>query len=604
MAKDKEIKDGYILDYISNQEIKATPEEVEATQVFSKRLVEEYGYLKESIQTRPQYFVRKTPSDETKKEYPVDISVFNGNSRVESDLIGIVECKKKSRKDGIEQLKLYMDMCSSVLWGVWFNGDEQINLQKIKKDGDILYLEIPNIPKQGQRIEDIGKYKRKDLKPAKDLKSHFKVINNYLYGNMKKDDTSTRNRAKQIINLLFCKIYDEQYTGKNEEVSFRAGVYEEKDIVVNRIKDLFVQVKARFSDVFEEEDAITLDSDSIVFAVGQIQELCITESERDVIGDAFEVFVSKALKDGEGQFFTPRNVIKMMVDIIDPNENSMIIDPACGTGGFLIESLRHVWGKLETKASKLGWSEKRLEEEKQYVASTYFRGIDKDSFVAKVTKAYMAIIGDGRGGVFCENSLEAQKEWSSKCQDKIDLGKFDVVFTNPPFGSKIPVKEEKTLKQFDLGHKWNFNKKEKKWELQPTLNNKGSKGGVEPQILFIERCLQFLKVGGRMAIVLPDGIYGNDKLGYIREFLKRNTKILAIIDVPSETFQPNTSTKTTILVAEKTKENAKIDDHFIFMAICETCGHDRRGNLISEDDVSTVSAKYFEFVKSPEKFVL
>ncbi len=604
MPKDKEIKDGYILDFISGQEIKATPEEIEATQVFSKRLVEEYEYSKDSIQTRPQFFVRRTPSDEAKREYPVDIAVFSGDSRIESDLIGIVECKKKSRKDGVEQLKLYMDMCSNVQWGVWFNGEEQINLQKVKKDGDLLYLEIPNIPKQGQRIEDIGKYKRKDLKPAKDLKSHFKVINNYLYGNMKKDDTSTRNRAKQIINLLFCKIYDEQYTGKNEEVSFRAGVYEEKDIVEKRIKDLFVQVKSRFSDVFEEEDAITLDSDSIVFAVGQIQELCITESERDVIGDAFEVFVSKALKDGEGQFFTPRNVIKMMVDIIDPDENSMIIDPACGTGGFLIESLRHVWGKLETKALKLGWSEKRLEEEKQYVATTYFRGIDKDSFVAKVTKAYMAIIGDGRGGVFCENSLEAQKEWSNKCQDKIDLGKFDVVFTNPPFGSKIPVKEENTLKQFDLGHKWNFNKKEKKWELQPILNNKGSKGGVEPQILFIERCLQFLKIGGRMAIVLPDGIYGNDKLGYIREFLKRNTKILAIIDIPSETFQPNTSTKTTILVVEKIKGNTKFDDHFIFMAICETCGHDRRGNLTDDDDVAMVSAKYFEFVQSPEKFVL
>jgi len=115
MAKNKEKKDGSILDFISGQEIKATPEEVEATQVFSGRLVEEYGYSKENIQTRPQYFVRKTPSDESKREYPVDIAVFKGNSRVESDLIGIVECKKKSRKDGIEQLKLYMDMCSSVL---------------------------------------------------------------------------------------------------------------------------------------------------------------------------------------------------------------------------------------------------------------------------------------------------------------------------------------------------------------------------------------------------------------------------------------------------------------------------------------------------------
>jgi len=600
----KEAKDGYIFDFISGQEIKATPEEIEATQVFSKMLVEEYGYPKENIQTRPQHFVRKTPSDEIKREYPIDIAVFQGNSRVESDLIGIVECKKKSRKDGVEQLKLYMDMCSNVQWGVWFNGEEKINLQKIKKDGNLLYLEIPNIPKQGQRIEDIGKYKRKDLKPAKDLKSHFKVINNYLYGNMKKDDTSTRNRAKQIINLLFCKIYDEQYTGKNDDVLFRAGVYEEKKIVEKRIKDLFIKVKERFNDVFEEEDAITLDPDSIVFAIGQIQELCITESTRDVIGDAFEVFVSKALKDGEGQFFTPRNVIKMMVELINPDDKMMIIDPACGTGGFLIESLRYVWEKLEKKSGKLGWSEKRLEEEKQYIATTYFRGMDKDSFVAKVTKAYMAIIGDGRGGIFCENSLEPPNEWSNKCQDKINLGKFDIVFTNPPFGSKIPVKEEKTLKQFELGHKWSFNKKEKKWELQQVLNNKGSKGGVEPQILFIERCLQLLKIGGRLAIVLPDGIYGNDKLGYIREFLKRNTKILAIIDVPSETFQPNTSTKTTILVAEKIKENTEFGDHLVFMAICETCGHDRRGNLTEEDDVSMVSAKYFEFIKSPQKFIL
>jgi type I restriction enzyme M protein len=604
MAVDKELKDGYILDFVSGQEIKATPEEIEATQVFSKRLVEEYEFLKENLQTRPQYFVRKSPSDEAKKEYPVDIAVFKGKSRAESDLIGIVECKKKTRKDGIEQLKLYMDMCSSIQWGVWYNGDEQINLQKVKKDGDIIYISIPNIPKKGQRIEDIGKYKRGDLKPAKDLKSHFRVINNYLYGNMKKDDTSTRNRAKQIINLLFCKIYDEQYTGKKEDVTFRAGVYEDKEIVAKRIKDIFVQVKNRFNDVFEEEDAITLDADSIVFAVGQIQELCITESERDVIGDAFEVFVSKALKDQDGQFFTPRNVIKMMVDIIDPDEKTMIIDPACGTGGFLIESLRHVWNKVETKGKKLGWSEKRLEEEKQYVATTYFRGIDKDSFVAKVTKAYMAIIGDGRGGIFCESSLEHPKEWSNKCQDKVDLGKFDVVLSNPPFGSKIPVKEEKTLKQFTFGHKWKFDKKEKKWEQQTELNNKGAKAGVEPQILFIERCLQLLKVGGKLGIVLPDGVYGNDKLGYIREYLKKHTKILAIIDVPSETFQPNTSTKTTILIAEKIKENSKIEEHFIFMAICETCGHDRRGNSTTEDDVSLVSEKYFEFIKSPKKFIL
>ena len=125
----KQPKEGYIIDFISGQEIKATPEEVDATQIFSKRLIEEYEYSKEQIQTRPQHFVRKTPSDEAKKEWPVDISIFKGKSRTESDLVGIIECKKKTRKDGLEQLKLYMDMCSSIQWGVWFNGEEQINLQ-------------------------------------------------------------------------------------------------------------------------------------------------------------------------------------------------------------------------------------------------------------------------------------------------------------------------------------------------------------------------------------------------------------------------------------------------------------------------------------------
>tara|TARA_R110001583_G_scaffold188357_1_gene350427 strand:- start:1603 stop:3411 length:1809 start_codon:yes stop_codon:yes gene_type:complete len=602
MAEKKSPKDGYIFDFISGQEIKATPEEIDAVQPFSKRLFDEYEYNKELIQTRPQYTVRKTPSDEV-KTYPIDIGIFKSTARTESELVGIIECKKKTRKDGIEQLKLYMDMCSSVEWGVWFNGEEQINLRKVKKDGDLLYVEIPNIPKQGQRIEDIGKYKRKDLKPAKDLKVHFKVINNYLYGNMKKQDTSTRNRAKQIINLLFCKIYDEIYTGSNEIVGFRAGVEEEKEVVKQRIIELFDQVKKRYKDVFEKEDSIDLNPESIVFFVGQIQELCISESERDVIGDAFEVFVSQALKGDEGQFFTPRNVIKMIVEIIDPDEESMIIDPSCGTGGFLIESLRYVWNKVEENGKKMGWSQKRIDEEKQYIATSNFRGIDKDSFVAKVTKAYMAIIGDGRGGIFCENSLEKPSEWSHKCKDKIDIGKFNVVLTNPPFGSKIPIKEEKILKQYGLGHKWKFEKKKNIWENQNALNNKGAKKGVPPQILFIERCTQFLKIGGKMGIVLPDGIYGNDQLGYIRQYLKENFKILAIIDVPKETFQPNTSTKTTILIGEKKNPEEEIDNtHQVFMAICETCGHDRRGNLTPDDDIQLVSEEFKTFSTNPQNY--
>lgn len=175
-------KDGYLSDYISGEEVKATPEEVEAVQVFSKMLVNDYDYTKEQIQTRPQHRVRARPSD-TKKEYPVDIAVFQNSKKNESDVWIIVECKKKNRKDGRKQLEDYLKFSEAPL-GVWFNGEQKLFLKKIEKEGKVLFQEIPNIPTKGQRIEDIGKFKRKDLKPAYNLKSIFKTMRNYLAGNV------------------------------------------------------------------------------------------------------------------------------------------------------------------------------------------------------------------------------------------------------------------------------------------------------------------------------------------------------------------------------------------------------------------------------------
>ena len=167
---DKELKEGYIYDFISNEIIKATPEEVDAVQVFSKRLVEDFNYQKEQIQTRPQIRVRRRPSEEDEnKGYPVDIAIFNNNKKDYNDLFMIVECKQKRRQDGLKQLKIYMNLSPTKI-GIWFNGKEHLYLLKnIDDDNNIQYLEIPTIPKRGQRIEDIGKYKREDLEPAKNL---------------------------------------------------------------------------------------------------------------------------------------------------------------------------------------------------------------------------------------------------------------------------------------------------------------------------------------------------------------------------------------------------------------------------------------------------
>lgn len=583
-------KEGYIIDYISGTQVKVSPEELEATQVFSKILVEDYGYPKTQIQTRPQFHVKVRPSD-TKKEYPVDIAVFSDTEKTDDSIYLIVECKKKNRKDGRTQLENYLTLSKANL-GVWFNGEERFYLLKQNTDdGRVLFKEIPNIPRFGERLEDIGAIKRGDLIVTHNLKSTFKAIRNYLAANA---IGATRDEvlAQQLINLIFCKIYDEKYTDKKNIVRFRVGLNETSAEVRSRIDKLFSDVKTKYKEVFTKEDIITLDDNSVAYIVGELQNYCLIDAERDVLADAFETFIDHALKGGQGQFFTPRNVVKMMVEILDPDDDDMVIDPACGSGGFIIESLRYIWNKIVNRYREMGWSDMEILEEKIDVANKCIRGIDKDYFLSKIAKAYMAIMGDGKGGVFCEDSLERPENWSDKTRQKIHMGDFSVVLTNPPFGSKIPVTGEDKLKQYELAHKWKNKKGTSDWEKMKLAEKEA------PQILFIERCYQLLKYSGRMAIVLPEGIYGNNLLGYIRKYLLEKGRVLAIIDVPIETFMPNTATKTSILIYQKLKKENIPTDYPIFMAVAETCGHDRRGNVIEDDDVAKISSSFKEWCVS------
>ena len=580
------IKEDYIKDYISGISVKATPEEIESVQVFSKILVEDYGYPKEYIQTRPQYRVKARPSD-TKKEYPVDIAIFNSKDKDDSSIKIIVECKKETRKDGLTQLKDYMTLSEAEL-GVWFNGNEKLFIRKYIKNGSIEFIEIPNIPNFGQRIEDVGNFKRKNLKPATNLKSIFKTVRNYLAANTV-GTTRDEKLAQQLINIIFCKIYDEKYTQEDDMVTFRAGINETASEVAKRIRGLFDIVKEKYDDVLDFSDTISLDENSISYIVGELQQYCLKDSSRDAIGDAFEVFIGNALRGEKGQFFTPRNVVKMMVSILDPGVNDKILDPACGSGGFLVESLKYVWEKVTVRGHELKWPENEIENERQKVAIKNFRGIDKDYFLSKVAKAYMSLLGDGRGGIYCENTLfNPVTSWQKKTQIEIKFESFDIILTNPPFGAKLPVDGEETLKQYEFGHQWKKNKEN--WE-KGKLKDKEA-----PQILFIERCMQLLSPGGKLGIVLPDGILGNDKLGYIREYLINKARILAIIDVPIETFMPHTSTKTSVIILQKNKENeTPPDDYKIFMAIAETCGHNRRGDIIEDDDILKIPSLYKEW---------
>ena len=592
-----EVREGYIVDYISGIPVKETPEEIEAVQPFSRILVDDYGYPAAHIHTRPQYRVKVRPSD-TKKEYPVDIAVFTSTDHNEDSVYIIVECKKKNRKDGRSQLEDYLRFSKAYL-GVWFNGEERLYLHKIEKDGRIYFEEIPNIPRYGERVEDIGKFKRKDLKPAENLKPTFKTIRNYLAANavgITRDEVF----ASQLINIIFCKIYDERFTRPDDTVSFRAGIDEKDEDVYRRIIALFEKVKRQYNDVIDVADTILLDARCIKYIVGELQLYSLKDSSRDAVGEAFEIFIGPSLKGAQGQFFTPRNVVNMIVNMIDPDVNERILDPACGSGGFLVESLRYVWNKLDRNGIELGWPEAEIEAEKQKVAIKNFRGIDKDSFLSKVAKAYLAILGDGRGGIHCENSLDLFTNWSPKTTEDIQPGTFDVIVTNPPFGKKLAIDTTEILSLYDLGHKWS--QEEDGSFVQGDLMDK-----QPPQILFIERCFQMLRDGGRMGIVLLESIFGMPKYQYVVNYIRSKAKILAIVTMPEDLFQPHTHAKCCVLICQKYRKGETPEtcgDYAIFMSDVKWCGHDSRGNVtyrysetgekILLDEIPTVAEKYRE----------
>ncbi|PWH84982.1 N-6 DNA methylase [Brumimicrobium oceani] len=575
MTEDSLPKEGYLFDYISGQEIKATPEEVDAVQPFSIQLVEDYGYPKELIQTRPQFRVKARPSDTT-KQYPVDIAIFKDKSQKDDDVYIIVECKKKTRKDGKTQLEDYLRLSKAEL-GVWFNGDERLFIKKIEKSGKVLFREIPNIPKSGQRLEDIGMFKRKDLIVPHNLKLIFKTIRNHLAGNFT-GATRDEELARELINLIFCKIYDEKFTRPDDIVEFRIGIEEDKKEVKKRTLEIFEKVKTKYKEVIEVSDTISLDENAIAYVIGELQNYTLIESERDVIAEAFETFIGYALKGAQGQFFTPRNIVKLLVEIVDPKSDELVIDPACGSGGFLVESLRYMWKELDKQAEEYGWSELALNEEKTATAIHKIRGIEKDSFLSKVAKAYMAIIGDGKGGIFCENSLDMPKEWKAKTRQNVNLGQFDVLLANPPFGKDIKVEGTDLLNQYDLGYKWKT--------AGDTFERTNKLKDVEtPQIIFIERCLQLIKVGGRMGIVLPETFFHAPRSRYVLHKMLEGNNLSWVIDLPHNSFRPHNNAKCLAIVIEKgVKQQKEVN-----MAVLEEIGHNHQGKEIYRWDFETKS---------------
>lgn len=366
------------------------------------------------------------------------------------------------------------------------------------------------------------------LSKEDNLLKRFEEIHNYIYAN---DGLSPQQTLEEFVKILFIKISDENV--KTNQFSISA---EEWDLIksgktnidfTNRISNLFEKTKQAFIDIFENDDRIKLSAIALGFTINKLQSISLLDSSQDAKGLAFQKFLSHHEKDGRGQFFTPEPVIEFCVEMTQPKPNETIIDPACGSGGFLMSALKY----LQKNYSELKTSE---------IVSQHLFGLDINKSIARIAKMKLLLESNKKINVLCINSLEDIDAIKFSIAQKDG---FDVVFTNPPFGAKIT--NTTTLSKFDLGHKWSNYEKgfHKTKTVYPNQN---------AEILFIERCIQLLKEGGRMAIVLPNGNFENPSLEYLRYYIKLKTKILAIVNLPQETFIPyGTGVKTSILFLEK-----------------------------------------------------
>ena len=499
-----------------------------------------------------------------------DIAVFNDETKSQDNILWIIETKKKDEKDGVEQLWSYM-AASTAKFGTWTNGE---NILYYNKDTEYSnrFRELPDIPKYKESVDSIGKYQKKDLVRCTDLKGVFKRCNNYFFSNQ---GLTQDKRFSEILKILFCKIEDEKDLF-NEKCVFYVTPKEQnsKEYLQNvreRINGLFQKVKQRFEEdnIFETNDVIQLNDRCLCFSIAELQKYSLLDTNVDVKGVAFETFVGANLRGEHGEFFTPREIVNMAAEILLPKTDEIVCDPACGSGGFLVMALKYIrqrYEELEKKRPDI--NVKGLFRE---YADKYIRGIDFNPDLSRVAKMNMVLNDDGHTGIFHFDSLTPLNLWPEKITLKIKKGNIDVIMKNPPFGKKCVIDDKKILEHYHLGHRWEQN------ENGQWVETKKIDESRTPDILFIERCLELLKPGGRMAIVLPDGILGNNGLEFVRQFILENADIVAIIDCPVESFLPSTDTKTSLLVLKKKKGLGLPQTFDTFMAIAKTCGHDRRG---------------------------
>ena len=571
-------------DYATGKEVRSNPEEL-YRQLFEHILIDDLGYPKSHIDIE---VILQRGAKRNAEE--VDIVVYNSDVHKQENAYIIIEIETPKKKYDLQAFSYVT--ATTAPYCVWFAGFEKnsegpfYHYRDLTKDPTKFML-IPTLPRYGETQETIGKYRKQDLKPAKALKLLFSRMYYKLYGNgpIKREE----NIAIEVIKMLFCKIMDE--IGPEDLCEFRATPVElasadGKKAIKARIEKLYDKLlkDPDFGTMFKGE-RLEYDEEWIAYIVSELQGIALMheETNTDALGDAYEILLPSTLKGESGQFFTPREIVRFAMDIINPSykDNELVLDTACGSGGFLSIAIEKLRKQIEELYKNRNFSKDKLNLMLKDYADKYIYGCDIDPLLYRISKSYMAIVGDGKSNIYNFDSLEPYESLNENFKKRIKLGTVNVITTNPPFGTKIDDTRDYVLEKYELGHKL--------IDGEPT---KELVDGQDPDKLFVERDILYLKdatdseEGGRMVIVLPkQNLSGaQEESVEFRKWLLKKVQITAIVDLPREAFQPHTGTKTSLVFLKKVKNIP--EDYPIFMAVSEAVGHDRRGNPLYKKDAS------------------
>lgn len=588
-----------------------TPEEI-VRQFYAHKLIDVCGYAKEQIKFEmPAVFAGK----EVIKDKRIDIAVFNKNDSSKLDMI--IEVKRPKIKDehvadGSDSTTPYQQMqsyCRALQpeIGVIANGDNLLKFYEAPKFDE--ELTIDKFPINGEDIaewKDNRRFTLKQLMQVDRLQTEtLKDIILNVEQRFGANDSSDK-AFEEIFKLIFIKLYDEVLSSNDADtiandmnrhhialkdiddsefraMEFRVKESESFDDIYNKLNKLFQDAKGKWPGVFPADSVLDMQKATVKSCVKELQNVKLFNSNLEVVDDAFEHLVNQNQKEGMGQYFTPRYVIDMCVKMLNPKPDEKMIDTAAGSCGFPMHTIFHVWKQLNPTAFNLFTTRSRTPKELQYVQNNVF-GIDFSEKSVRVGRMLNIIAGDGHTNVIELNTLDYpnwKKSYTSvdKWQDKYHEGfsklsnlsaqptstkekekykefLFDVLMANPPFAGDLDNKEQ--LEIYDLA----YNEKRK-------LQNK-----VGRDILFIERNLNFLKPGGRMAVVLPQGRFNNSNDKMIRDYIAKKCRILAVVGLHGNVFKPHTGTKTSVLFVQKWT-----DEKCGFPNICPKPEADENGNI-------------------------